>query len=164
MRIFLLRHAKAEPGYPDASRRLAAKGRRHAEALGCFWSGASPLPDSVRLWTSPLTRARETADLLVETAAIKMVEAEQHTALEPESDPVGLVGSIREPMADLLVVGHNPNIATLASLLVSGERGRCRLRFKTCQLVCLEWLPLPNHGNQGPAELSWSLDPRLLGA
>jgi phosphohistidine phosphatase SixA len=63
---------------------------------------------------------------------------------------------------DVLVVGHNPNISILASLLLSAERGRTRTNFNTCNMACLSVAPIPNFGEVGPCELNWMLDPRML--
>ena len=60
VRLFLVRHAEAAPGEPDELRPLTAAGRDAARALGERL--AAEQPDAVV--SSPLLRARETADLI----------------------------------------------------------------------------------------------------
>jgi phosphohistidine phosphatase SixA len=78
--------------------------------------------------------------------------------MNPEPVAQGLL----ELISDVLVVGHNPNISILASLLLSAERGRTRAAFNTCNMACLTVNPIDNFGEVGPCELSWMLDPRML--
>lgn len=82
--------------------------------------------------------------------------------LVPEGNPVEVVSALEAMDTDVLLVGHNPNMEMLASLLMSGERYRARLVMKTCVLLQFNWAPFPNHGQTGPAELRWMLDPRTL--
>jgi phosphohistidine phosphatase SixA len=60
VRVFLVRHAESAPGEPDELRRLTAAGRHAARTLGERL--ASEQPSAVV--SSPLLRARETADLI----------------------------------------------------------------------------------------------------
>jgi phosphohistidine phosphatase SixA len=75
-------------------------------------------------------------------------------------DPASVAEGLLEVGRDVLVVGHNPNITILASLLLSAER--TRTNFNTCNMACLSVAPIPNFGEVGPCELSWLLDPRML--
>lgn len=63
MRLFFLRHAEAGDAPVDAARELTAKGRRDARRAGRFLAGLGVAFD--RAYTSPLVRARQTADLVV---------------------------------------------------------------------------------------------------
>ncbi len=161
MKVFLLRHAKAEPGFPDAARPLAARGRDHVRLLGEFLRHREQFMPSV-LWCSPLARAQETADRLLDAWGGAIPQRRIVEQLEPEIDPEPLVAELEPLYKDLLIVGHNPNLETLASLLLSRERTRSRIRMKTCSLICLDWKPIPNFGQVGPCELRWMLDPRML--
>ena len=77
-------------------------------------------------------------------------------------NPASVADGLLELERDVLVVGHNPNISILASLLLSAESGRTRTNFNTCNMACLAVAPIPNFGEVGPCELSWLLDPRML--
>ena len=159
MKLYLLRHANAEPGYPDATRLLTSRGRHQARELGRFFRDKPRFAPAL-LWCSPLVRAQETVTCFVEGWGATIAEQSVEERLEPEMDPGPLLEKLQSIRQDVLIVGHNPNLQILASLLLSHERHRTRVRFKTCSLMCLEWHPLPNYGQFGPCELCWMLDPR----
>ncbi len=161
MNIYLLRHAAAEPGFPDECRILRACGRAHARSLGDFLRSKIAFRPTA-LWCSPFQRAQETAELLLGAWGGTIKQRTSEVRLEPEMNPGPLVQELQELGRDVLVVGHNPNISILASLLLSGERARTRASFKTCAMACLELNPIPNYGQVGPCELSWMLDPRMI--
>jgi phosphohistidine phosphatase len=110
--------------------------------------------------TSPLRRARETAEIVAEVlASSDLLEVTPH--LHSEGDPSSLVREIRKTYGDrqdILLVGHEPSLSRLISILLSGhdksavtlkKGGLCKLTteslaFKRC--ATLEWL-------MGPAEL-----------
>jgi phosphohistidine phosphatase SixA len=161
MNIYLLRHAEAEPGFPDDSRILHASGREHARRLGDFLR-AKPAFQPTALWCSPFRRAQQTAELLLEAWGGSIDSRQNEARLEPERNPAPLIEDLQQLGQDVLVVGHNPNISILASLLLSGERARTRVHFNTAVMVCLQWDPVPNYGQFGPCELDWMLDPRMI--
>ncbi len=146
---------------PDSERSLTPRGKAQVELLGQFLSGNEDFKPS-RLLCSPYRRAQETADVLVEAAQLSISERKIIPRLEPEADPASLLAEFEGMRSDVLVVGHNPNLSILASLLMSGERARARIRLDTCEMVGLDWFPIPNFGQTGPAELRWMLGPSLL--
>ncbi len=117
--LWLLRHAHAgDPGTwdgPDDLRPLSARGRRQAERVGRLLAAAAALPDVVL--SSPLVRARETAEIVGDLLGIRV-------RLDPRlGEPVDLrtlerlladAGDPRRP----LLVGHDPDFSSLASELV----------------------------------------------
>lgn len=161
MKIYLLRHAEAAVGFPDSSRILSAYGREHARKLGGFLRQKSAFHPSV-LWRSPYARTRETSEILLDAWGGTLGSEREEAYLEPDMNPSEIVDALQALNKDVLVVGHNPNISILASLLLSGERGRTRTNFDTCNMACLELNPVQNYGEVGPCELSWMLDPRIL--
>ncbi|ADE54739.1 SixA phosphatase family protein [Coraliomargarita akajimensis] len=161
MKIYLLRHAKSNPGYPDATRDLSDLGRRHVRRLGAFLCQQPRFQPEV-LWCSPLTRAEQTAELFEQAWGRSVADRRSVECLEPERDPTSLVERLAEHSSDVLIVGHNPNLEILASILCSGERARSRVRMKAASLLCLAWNPVPSYGQMGPCELEWLLDPRML--
>lgn len=161
MNIYLLRHAQAEMGYPDSERCLTASGRADVERLGQFLRAKdTPLPSV--LWCSPYRRAQETAGLLLQAWGDAIEQRRDEVSLEPEMNPASVAEGLLEVGQNVLVVGHNPNISILASLLLSAERGRTRANFQTCNMACLAVDPIESFGQVGPCELSWMLDPRML--
>lgn len=161
MKIYLLRHAQAEPSYPDASRNLTEAGVRHVACLAAFLKESNALEVGL-IWHSPYARAEQTAAILVDRLELDDVPLQVREDLTPESEPQGLLREMAELTSNVLIVGHNPHLSVLAALLLAGERGRVRIDLQTCNLLCLEWFPFPNYGETGPCSLSWMLDPRIL--
>ncbi len=161
MNIYLLRHAQAESSYPDSQRILSAKGRADAERLGLFLQSKETALPAV-LWCSPYRRAQETAAIILNAWGHTLEQRRDEAYLEPDMNPASVAQELLELERDVLVVGHNPNITILASLLLSAELGRTRINFNTCNMACLTVSPILNFGEVGPCELSWMLDPRML--
>jgi phosphohistidine phosphatase len=128
MNRFLMRHAHAEDGTPDADRPLSAKGRaqlaRMADFLGCHHAFKVDA-----IWSSPLLRARQTAEAM--TCLLKKnrplrIEA----ALLPEADPQAILTLLRAMDANILLVGHNPHLAELAGRLIGVREPAAPVSFK----------------------------------
>ena len=126
MEIYLLRHAIAEERdqdkYPDDSKRpLTAKGkkrmRRAAEGMA-----AAGLSFDV-IYTSPFTRARQTADIVANVFRAQKKLHETKT-LATDGDPeelIKLVNEMKGKADSILLVGHEPYLSDLISVLVTGD-------------------------------------------
>jgi len=114
VRLFVVRHAEAAPGDPDELRPLTDAGRAAARALGDRL--AEHELDAVL--SSPLLRARETADAIARAAGLV---AEPDERLAPGAD----ADSVREAVAGrgdtVVTVGHQPDCSEIV-LALSGER------------------------------------------
>jgi len=115
--VFLVRHAKAEPRSPDDdSRRITAKGRARFSAL------VVALGDRIgvdRVVTSPLLRARETAEIL---ARAKGCPVEEDVRLSAgRSSAKELLALVRRAGPGTALVGHNPEIAEALALVAGGD-------------------------------------------
>jgi phosphohistidine phosphatase SixA len=114
VRLFVVRHAEAAPGDPDELRALTGAGRAAARALGDRL--AEHELDAVL--SSPLLRARETADAIARAAGLV---AEPDERLAPGAD----ADSVREAVAGrgdtVVTVGHQPDCSEIV-LALSGER------------------------------------------
>ena len=103
--LWLLRHAEAADGRPDAARPLTPRGIRDARATGIALARLGVRLDVCL--SSPKRRALETAELVCEPLAVEVV-AEPALAgfrYEPEQLAAGL--------GDVLLVGHNPTISSV---------------------------------------------------
>jgi phosphohistidine phosphatase len=115
VRLYLVRHAEAEPGDPDELRPLTASGREAARALGAQLAAEGARPEVVL--TSPLLRARETG-----------AELGRALAAEPETDerlaPGATAEDVRLAIAgrgdEVVVVGHQPDCSRIAAELGGG--------------------------------------------
>jgi phosphohistidine phosphatase len=116
VQLYLVRHADAAPGEPDELRSLTAEGREQARALGRRLREEGVAPDAVL--SSPLLRARETANLLCETHDIS-AEADERLAPGASADQV------RQTVADrgehVVVIGHQPDCGRIAAVLSGGS-------------------------------------------
>jgi phosphohistidine phosphatase len=119
MRLYIVRHAVAEPGErgrSDAARALTPRGRARFRRTVAGLRRLGVRFD--RLYHSPKLRAVETADLLG-----RLVRGE--TAVTPHlarPPGAGLLGAVRGDQVAL--VGHEPWLGALAAWLVTGDRRR----------------------------------------
>jgi phosphohistidine phosphatase len=124
MRVYVVRHAKAEQGEPDELRPLAEKGREQVRKL------RAELRD-VRfdvVLSSPLRRARETAELL----ALAPVEVDDRLAPGATGDDVRAAVDGRGET--VMTVGHQPDCGRIVAELTGGpEPG-----FPTCGFAIVE--------------------------
>src|SRR5581483_3088979 len=116
MQLYLIRHADAVEHPDDAARQLSPRGRDQAKALGQFLGRGGAFTPA-EIWHSPLRRARETAELLAAAAKLA-VPLREKAGLRPEDNPAALVPMIQRTTASVALVGHEPHLSALASLLV----------------------------------------------
>jgi phosphohistidine phosphatase len=108
VQVFLVRHAEAA-----AEGQLSPRGRDQARALAdrMRWCDCTP----THVWSSPLVRAVQTAELIARKHAIEIVDA-----LVPDGDAHAIVEAIRSlpESAAVLVVAHEPILSAIGGLLV----------------------------------------------
>jgi phosphohistidine phosphatase len=120
--LVLLRHAKAAhpENVADLQRALTPRGRADAAAAGTWLAGQGLLPDVVLC--SPARRARETWH------GVAVALGGEATGTTVVYDPVvyrassgqellDLISATGPEVTTLLVIGHNPTLSMLSSLL-----------------------------------------------
>ncbi|MEN3373043.1 histidine phosphatase family protein [Dechloromonas sp. ZS-1] len=114
MDLLLWRHAEAEEGEDDLKRRLTARGEKQAKAMAA-WLRAHQ-PKDLRILVSPAVRTQQTAE------ALKM-PFETQRKLGPDACVSELIAASGWPDAKgaVLIVGHQPGLGRLASLLLGGQ-------------------------------------------
>ena len=163
MDLYLVRHAIAEPHdsarWPDDSERpLTAAGieRFRAAARGLRRLGVEV--DTVL--ASPYVRAWHTAELLMKEAG--WPAPEESRALEPSTPRSECLDALRDRQeSTLALVGHQPLLSELASLLLAGDGRLLRLELKKGAAMCFRFDGGPEAGS---ASLRWSVSPKLLGS
>jgi phosphohistidine phosphatase len=128
MDIFLLRHGVAvergTPGYNhDADRPLTDEGERKLRDIVQAMRRLGLEFDLIL--SSPYTRARQTAEIAADGLKLRK-KLEFSETLIPEGGTEELIELLkrRRPKPDsVLLVGHEPYLSELISLLVAGERG-----------------------------------------
>jgi phosphohistidine phosphatase len=113
MRLFLVRHAKAAPGTPDELRTLTDEGRAQTGALAERL--AAERPDVVL--SSPLLRARETADPIARRAGVQLRVDDR---LAPGATADGLLEALEGAGDTVVAVGHQPDCGEIAAALTGG--------------------------------------------
>lgn len=113
VRLFLVRHAKADPGSPDELRSLSPRGREQARELG---ERLAPEQPAVVL-SSPLLRARETADAIARAAGAPLRVDDR---LAPGATAAGLLEALEDAQGTVVAVGHQPDCGEIAAALTGG--------------------------------------------
>jgi phosphohistidine phosphatase len=117
--LFLLRHAKAENGgddSPDFDRALNDRGRKEARAVGTFIRKQNVGLDLVL--SSPAVRARETTELVLGSAELALeVRYDQRIYEAGPQRLLEVISQLEDEMSAVLMVGHNPGLGELLSLL-----------------------------------------------
>jgi phosphohistidine phosphatase len=153
MQIYLIRHASAEDTAPDRLRRLSKRGREQVRALAKFLR-RSDLFAPGEIWHSTLVRAQETAALLSVDLKLKAPLREM-ADLEPGDDPHRIARQLATSSRSIAVVGHEPHLSALATLLVNGAPEPVRFVMKKGAVLALE--------DAGPQwAVCWHICPALI--
>jgi phosphohistidine phosphatase len=162
MKLYILRHGEAaehgDPRYKENERPLTPKGNQRTKQFAHALGEMEIVFD--RILSSPLTRARQTAEIV----AKRMKKPVEFTdALTPSGSMKALVDALnhlRPIPANVVIVGHEPYLSGFISLLCVGgpdlplklkKGGLCRLEVD--HLICSKC-----------ATLEWLVSPRLFGA
>jgi phosphohistidine phosphatase len=119
-RLLLLRHAEAAQGAVDADRPLTAEGVAQAAALGRWLQQAALTPG--RVVVSPALRAAQTWKRAAEQFSAPPTPIVDERIYDNTVE--ALLAVLHETPADVgivAVVGHNPSIGVLASVLDDSE-------------------------------------------
>lgn len=165
MLIYVLRHGLAghpnDPEFPDdALRPLTSAGRKKTRAAV---RGMKALDIQVnRIWTSALTRARQTAEIAAEELGLPRDGLRETAHLAPGVSPDLFVQHDLAMQTDddrVMVVGHEPGLSRLVSVLLTASKDRLHLSLKKAGLAAIEWTP-KSAGHYGL--LKYLLTPRQL--
>jgi phosphohistidine phosphatase len=156
--LYLLRHGIAVPhGTPemqDDDRPLTSKGEKRMRQIG---RGMRRLGlDLDRIVTSPLPRARRTAEIVADALGLADL-LEDSDALRPDRSAAMIRDwALGRPEKNLMLVGHNPSFSDLIGLLIAGEHAPQVGELKKGGLATL--VARPESGFQ----LDWLAPPRIL--
>jgi phosphohistidine phosphatase len=160
MNLYLIRHAIAEeesPSGEDSQRVLTDKGAKKMRNIA---KGLKTLGvEFDYIVSSPYLRAQQTAEILGDVFKIKkrVVVSEN---IAPMGDPNQLLAEINEKYSfnSLAVVGHEPYLSNLVSLLTAGG-SPVEMTFKKGG-VC--YLTTDDLHHTRKATLEWLLTPGVL--
>lgn len=158
MRLLIIRHAiaveRGTPDIPDEERPLTRKGERSFRRAARGLARIEPRPDV--LLTSPLPRARQTAEIAAQ--AWGKVKAKKADVLAGGSfaEIAGILDKLPRDIT-VAVVGHEPDVSELLAAIL-GSKDTAAFAFKKGGVAAVEVAgPL----GQGGA-LIWAMPPRLL--
>jgi phosphohistidine phosphatase len=163
MDLLIIRHAIAferdrHRWREDAARPLSPDGIRRARKAAAGLKKLVPRPQ--RLWTSPLVRARQTAQILTDVAG--WPAAEEAVELSP-GEVAGAVLALLAKHRNRLtaVVGHQPGVGQLLAACLLRGGGSLPIVMKKNAVACLSFDGTPRMGH---AALEWLATPRMLRA
>jgi len=153
MHLYLIRHAHALDGDNDAVRPLSPKGRKQVRALGRLLRDTDTF-EAVEIWHSPLRRAGETATRLAKElkAKARLVEMGGLRPGDAADSILKKLNALRHPVA---LIGHEPHLSALASLLVAGKAVPPRFVLKKCAALRLDRV-------DGVWAVRWHVSPELI--
>jgi phosphohistidine phosphatase len=157
--IYVVRHAIAAdrgPEWPDDTKRpLTERGiSRFKECVG----GLKPLDATIdEIFTSPLVRAKQTADLLaagiIGRPSVKLLDA-----LAPGHPPATVMSQLAKAAKRrrIALVGHEPDLGELAAYLIGARRP---LTFKKGGICRIDVAGLTS---KPAGALVWFVTPKVL--
>lgn len=165
MRLLIVRHAAAEDkevfaetGKSDDERPLTAKGRKKMKRAA---RGLRSLVSEIGfLATSPLARAKQTADFIA--VEYEIAVGDTTDVLRPDSPFESFIDWLRDhaDQAVVCVVGHEPHLSGLATWLMTGSQ-TSRLELGKGGACLLSFDDAPK---RGAATLCWLLASKHLEA
>lgn len=150
MDMILWRHADAEDSTPDEGRVLTAKGRRQARDMAKWLR--EHVKGKVRVVSSNALRAQQTAQALVnefDISAAIAVGATPQAVLELADWPNG--------EGTIIMVGHQPTIGQVASLLLTGKEADGQIKKGA-----IWWFRTRGEGMEQETLLHAVISPELL--
>lgn len=121
MDLILWRHAEAEDGLNDLSRKLTEKGQKQAAKMSVFLH--NNLPADTKILVSPAIRAQQ-------TAAAFSTDFTTVPAIAPGASVHAFLQAVRWPSTNgtVLVVGHQPTLGSVAAQLLGCTNESLRIK------------------------------------
>lgn len=153
MFLYLVQHAEAKREEEDPSRPLSDKGLQDIKKTASY---TSKLNLSIQqIFHSNKIRAKQTAEILSEN--LKPLGGVLETdGLAPMDHPVIWAERLKDIKDDIMLVGHLPHLAKLASLLLCGNPEKEIVSFKMAGIVCLK------RDDEGRWSLRWMITPETV--
>ncbi|MEW5814480.1 MAG: phosphohistidine phosphatase SixA [Spirochaetota bacterium] len=137
MKLYILRHGAAEDLSPegDSGRRLTPDGAAKVGKMASFLKGKiSP----GLILSSPLIRARQTAEIAAEKLAYPVKNIVEAECLLPNCNVDDTIQELGSKNIDrLLIVGHNPHLSDLTAALISD--GQVNVQLKKVAVACIDF-------------------------
>ena len=150
MDIILWRHAEAEDGFPDLTRKLTPKGELQAANMAHWLK--QHMPANIRILVSPATRTQQTASALG-------LEFTTLDALAPGASPQALLEAAGWPLGkeSVLIVGHQPSLGMAAAYAMTR-----RLQYWSVKKGAIWWIANRRRGEEEQIVLRAMVTPELI--
>ncbi len=158
MKLILIRHAIAAPlGQPakrDEDRQLTDLGERHFRRVAKALREVAPKPKAIL--TSPLVRARQTADIAAKIWG-KIEPVDDAALIDGDWDAICVLLDPFGADDTIALVGHDPWISELTARLLDAKSGR-RFAFRKGGVALID-IEKPRSGR---GTLLWFIPPRVF--
>lgn len=161
MIIYLFRHGIAldigsQGISSDEERKLSGKGKEKTKEIAQGLKNIKCRPK--KIISSPLTRAKQTADIAADilTPKTKVEVIDELAPGHPLKKTVKWLNGQEE--GEIMLVGHNPDMEMLASLLVTGAE-TSDIRLKKASICRIVFCGKPEPGT---GRLEWLMQPAQL--
>jgi phosphohistidine phosphatase len=159
MELYILRHGEAQPresGITDGDRALVKKGK--SEVRDVVKAARRAKVDPEMILTSPLRRARETAE--VASSVFKGCPIKETDALLPDASPdvTWKAACSNAKATRVLLTGHEPHLSHFISFLLGSE---ITVDLKKGALVRIDTTKRSGNPN---GVLKWMITPRIVRA
>ena len=148
MKVYLVQHAKPKPEEEDPQKPLSEQGRADTQKVAEFAKNIKVN----KIQHSGKLRAQQTAEILGKSLGVDVVKAD---SLEPMADTQIWANRLEEQSEDVMLVGHLPHLAKLASQLLTQNQEKPVISFKQGGIVCLE-------KTERGWQVAWMVTPDLL--
>jgi len=161
MELLIIRHAIAFERdrlrwRDDGARPLSPAGIRRSRKAAAGLKELSKAPD--RLLTSPLVRARQTAQILTDVAG--WPQAEETPELSPGGGALAVLTLLGKDRSErVAIVGHQPGLGALLTACLLGEAAALPIEMKKNAVACVSF---EGSARAGRAALKWLATPRML--
>ncbi len=147
MMVYLVQHAKPKPEEEDPQKPLSDQGRNDAIKVSRFLKNIHVQ----KVFLSGKLRAEQTGEILAKSLNAQLIKGD---GLEPMAEPQIWAEELNNNSEDLMIVGHQPHLGKLASLLVGNNSELQLVNFQQGGVVCLE--------KKEGWSVSWMIVPDLL--
>ncbi|WP_048194311.1 phosphohistidine phosphatase SixA [Candidatus Nitrosotenuis uzonensis] len=157
MNIFILRHGDANTStkvMDDFKRPISDVGVKESEYIAKMLSVFGIMFD--RVFSSPLTRAKQTAEIAIKSQKVRIVEVNE---LKPEGnvEQIAKILSEQKENSTILLVGHSPLLVDLICYITGSVHGSVSLKTGGIAKIKTSSLRPRLSGN-----LEWLLTPKVI--
>ncbi len=153
MDLILWRHAEAEDGFPDDSRKLTERGLKQAQKMAQWLKPR--IPNNTRIIVSPAKRTLQTAAALV----TNNTEYEILPQIGPGAAPDSILNTVNWPYEEntVLIIGHQPTLGQIASLLYIGNDAGFSVKKSS-----IWWFSYKDRNSRGNVILRTVMTPEMI--